>query len=314
MSKSKTKRPNKGASIISLPHDYTVLEIKVTGFYPGYDEIIEVAALRIRNGQVADQFSSLSRISRALEQDFIEKTGITDIALASSPIVDTVVSNLLSFIGDDIVVGHGISMYVNFVYDISKISGKLFGNDHINTTRFAKKLYPELDSHRSNDLAKFKKIQTNTGLYRADTDALLTFELFEAMKIDALATFGDERAFAKSFTQKTHYSQKPKASDITTQNVEFDETHPLFSSNVAFTGTLERFVRNDAFQIVADFGGIPSGNVTKKTKYLVLAKDAYTATPSGKSKKHVTAEKYAASGQDITILPEDVFYDMVFDE
>lgn len=309
----KIKRPNKGKSIILLPQDYIVLEVKVTGFHPGHDEIIEVAALRVRNDDIIDTFESLSKIYRGLDDAFIENTGITDDLLSEAPSVNLVIDQLIDFVGDDIIVGYNAGMYINFIYDVSEnYTSKVFSNDHINTTRIARKLYPELETHRTNELASAKNIKLESEIYRALSDAKLTYELFKIMKVDAINSFGDEKTFAQTFS-KGSYSQI-KASDIVSTKVDFDETHPLFNSNVAFTGNLDRFVRAEAFQIVADFGGIPSGNVTKKTKYLVLAKDAYTATPSGKSKKHVTAEKYAASGQDITILPEDVFYDMVFGE
>ncbi|MGL6056695.1 MAG: exonuclease domain-containing protein [Culicoidibacterales bacterium] len=311
MSNSKTNRANKGESCILLPQDYTVLEVKLTGFYSGHDEIIEVAALRVRNDDLIDTFESLSQISRMLDSSFIENTGITDDLLSEAPSVNLVIDQLTDFIGNDIIVGHNAGMYVNFVYDVSeKYTSKVFANDYINTTRIAKKLYPELETHRTNELAVAKNIKLESQNYRALSDAKLTYELFKIMKVDAINKFGDEKTFTQAFSKRLY--SKIKAADIVSTKVDFDKTHPLFHSNVAFTGNLERFIRAEAFQIVADFGGIPSGNVTKKTKYLVLAQDAYTATPSGKSKKHMTAEKYAASGQDITILPEDVFYDMVF--
>ena len=82
-----------------------------------------------------------------------------------------------------------------------------------------------------------------------------------------------------------------------------------------FTGTLERMARKQAMQIVADLGGINENSVTKKTNYLILGNNDYCKTiKDGKSNKQKQAEAYKLQGQDIEIIPETVFYDMLGDE
>ena len=65
-------------------------------------------------------------------------------------------------------------------------------------------------------------------------------------------------------------------------------------------------------QIVVDHGGINGDNVTRKTNYLVLGNGDYSSlVKDGKSSKHKKAEQLKLSGQDIEIIPESVFYDMI---
>ena len=45
-------RPSKGKSLLMFPEDYTVIDIETTGYDPKWDEIIELAALRVRGGKV----------------------------------------------------------------------------------------------------------------------------------------------------------------------------------------------------------------------------------------------------------------------
>lgn len=72
-------------------------------------------------------------------------------------------------------------------------------------------------------------------------------------------------------------------------------------------------IRKDAMQIVVDFGGIVENNVTKDT-YLILGNNDYCSTiKDGKSTKHKKAESLILKGQDIQILPENVFYDLISD-
>ena len=101
-------------------------------------------------------------------------------------------------------------------------------------------------------------------------------------------------------------------SKITSENDSFDETHPLYRKRCVFTGALERMSRLDAAQLVANVGGIPENNVTKKTNYLILGNNDYNPILRGaKSGKQKKAEEYKLSGCDIEIIPESVFYEML---
>ncbi|XBG72461.1 hypothetical protein V4S28_09460 [Enterococcus cecorum] len=65
-------------------------------------------------------------------------------------------------------------------------------------------------------------------------------------------------------------------------------------------------------KIVADLGGINENKVTLKTNYLILGNNDYCKTiKDGKSSKQKKAEEYKSRGQDIEIIPENVFYDIV---
>ena len=59
--------------------------------------------------------------------------------------------------------------------------------------------------------------------------------------------------------------------------------------------------------LVAEIGGLSEHGVTKKTRFLILG----TQVKGGKSRKQLKAEKNLARGQNIEIIPEVVFYDML---
>lgn len=102
------------------------------------------------------------------------------------------------------------------------------------------------------------------------------------------------------------------AKDIVTTKDDFDETHPLYGKTCVFTGTLEKMSRKDAMQIVVDYGGLVGNSVTKKTNYLILGNNDYCSSiKDGKSSKQKKAEALKLSGNDIEIISESVFYDMI---
>lgn len=115
--------------------------------------------------------------------------------------------------------------------------------------------------------------------------------------------------------KKNNYKkEKIRAKDITNNNENINEDNPFWGKEVVFTGTLEKMQRKDAMQIVANFGGKNRDTVTQETNYLVLGNNDYCRTlVDGKSSKQKKAEKYKLNGQDIEILSENVFYDMIND-
>ena len=82
--------------------------------------------------------------------------------------------------------------------------------------------------------------------------------------------------------------------------------------SVCFTGTLEKFPRKEALQIVTNLGGIPTDSVTRNTNILVLGNNDYCSSiKDGKSSKQKKAEELILKGHDIIIVSEKSFYDML---
>ena len=82
---------------------------------------------------------------------------------------------------------------------------------------------------------------------------------------------------------------------------------PIYDQYCAFTGRLQKYTRKEAMQIVAAIGGFGEKAVTKKTRFLILG----TQAKERKSNKQLKAEKNLEKGQNIEIIPELVFYDML---
>ena len=83
--------------------------------------------------------------------------------------------------------------------------------------------------------------------------------------------------------------------------------NPLFEQHCAFTGRLQKYTRKEAMQIVATIGGFSEKAVTKKTRFLILG----TQAKERKSNKQQKAERNLEKGQNIEIIPELTFYDML---
>ena len=74
-------------------------------------------------------------------------------------------------------------------------------------------------------------------------------------------------------------------------------------------------VRRDVIQLLVNYRGRIRKSVTKETNLLILGNNEYCKTiKDDKSNKLKKAESLILKSQDLKIIPEDVFYDLVLDD
>lgn len=299
-------RDFKGESLINFPTDYVMVDLETTGLDTRWNDIIEMSAVKVKNNRIVDSFSELVNVGESLYNFITELTGITDEMLSTARTIEEVLPDYLSFIGDNIVVGHNVNFDVNFIYDNSiEVLNKPFSNNFVDTLRISRKLLPDLKHHRLNDIIEHFKLG-DRGLHRGLSDCNMTIECFNKLKEMVI----DINIFVNSFKKKKQYSRAKEI--IISENIEIDETHPLYNQCCVFTGVLEKMLRKDAMQIVVNIGGIVADNVTAKTNYLIVGNNDYCTTiKDGKSSKQKKAEKLELEGKDIKLISENVFYDMI---
>lgn len=309
--KVKRIRTDRGKSLLILADDYTSMDLETTGFSPEYCEIIEVACIRYRGGVEADSFSSLVRPRNmdAVDDHLTALTGITQAMLKTAPTIENVLPQMLSFIGKDTIVGHNASFDINFVYDnAARLGLGAFSNDFIDTMRMARRLFPDFANHTLQTLVKEFKIAEKTA-HRSESDARQAAQCYQYM-----VEYVKGNGLTGKLAPVCSHGWTIKAADIVGNPDLVKEDNPLYGKTVVFTGTLEKMARKEAMQVVADLGGINGDTVTKKTNFLVLGNnDMCKSIKDGKSNKQKTAEKYILAGYDLSIISENVFYDMISD-
>ena len=288
-----------------LIDDYCVLDTETTGLSAYYDEIIEIGILRVRNNEIVDRYDQLIKPNFDIDGFITALTGITNDMLEGMPSIDSVKTSVLSFIGDDIILGHNTSFDMRFLNEGFK---EQLSNQYMDTMQFARKLYPELKHHRLSDLTDYLGLHNNE--HRALSDCTSTKELYDAVK-----TRMAEKNLAIEDLWIAGESHGGKGIDIKAikpTEAVIDEDGFFYNRHVVFTGKLEKMLRKDAMQIVVNLGGVLDNSVNKQTNYLILGDNDYNAILKGeKSSKHKKAEKLKLEGQDIEIIDERTFYDLL---
>ncbi|WP_066320650.1 PolC-type DNA polymerase III [Bacillus sp. FJAT-29814] len=164
---------------------YVVFDVETTGLSAVYDTIIELAAVKVRDGEIVDRFESFANPHHRLSATTINLTGITDDMVQTAPEVSEVLQKFYDWAGDSVLVAHNASFDMGFLnVGYKKIGLEKAKNPVIDTLELGRFLYPELKNHRLNTLAKKFDIEL-TQHHRAIYDAEATGYLLMKMLKDS---------------------------------------------------------------------------------------------------------------------------------
>lgn len=159
--------------------DYVVLDLETTGLYPKHDRVIEVGALRIRDGKVVDTYSTFVNPQQKLSEKVTEITGITDGDLEHAPTMEEIWMDLFSFLGEDMLLGQRILFDYSFLKRIAVNHNFSFERKGIDTLKIARKYLADLESRKLSSLCDYYGIKIHA--HRALEDARATHNLYQKL-------------------------------------------------------------------------------------------------------------------------------------
>lgn len=166
---------------------YVVFDVETTGLSAVYDTIIELAAVKIHDGEIIDRFESFANPHHPLSATTINLTGITDDLVENAPEVADVLKDFYEWTGDSVLVAHNASFDMGFLnVGYKKIGLGKATNPVVDTLELARFLHPEMKNHRLNTLAKKFDVEL-TQHHRAIYDAEATGYILIKMLKDAMA-------------------------------------------------------------------------------------------------------------------------------
>lgn len=162
---------------------YVVFDVETTGLSAVYDTIIELAAVKVKDGDIIDRFESFANPHHPLSQTTTDLTGITDDMVKDAPEVDDVLYDFHQWIGRDILVAHNASFDMGFLNQgFEKAGIEAATNPVIDTLELARFLMPTLKNHRLNTLCKKLDIELtkhHRAIYDAEATGYLLWKLIK---------------------------------------------------------------------------------------------------------------------------------------
>lgn len=173
-------RTGKGIAVQEYKKDYCVVDLETTSKYVLKAEIVEISALKVRDGVVVGEYNQLVNPECCIPEEASSVNKITDDMVKGEPTIKEVLYDFMNFIGDDVIVGYNNAAYdMNIIYDkYLRLKGKLFENDYIDLLHIARRTGLELSDYRLTTISEFYGLEVE-GAHRALKDCYLTKECYE---------------------------------------------------------------------------------------------------------------------------------------
>ena len=159
-----------GSQEQSFDGEIVCFDIETTGLNKKHEVIIEIGAVVLRDGKVAETFNTFVSPGRILDPEIIRLTGITDEMLVGAPSQEEALRAFLAFVGERPLAAHNADFDMGFIADGCRKYGIPFQKTSIDTLILAQNLLPELGKHRLDAVAEHLQLPAFNH-HRASDDA-----------------------------------------------------------------------------------------------------------------------------------------------
>ena len=171
---------NKGQEIDTT---YCVLDLETTCFSAKTEKITEIGIMKVKNGEVIDEFSCFVNPEKHIPQRVSEVTNITDDMVKDAKTIKDVFPDVLEFLGDPnntVIVAHNANFDVGFLKQNAINLGYKFDYTYLDTLSLAKDLFPNYKKYKLGKIAENLGIKVEVA-HRALDDVDTTVKVFRVM-------------------------------------------------------------------------------------------------------------------------------------
>src|ERR1035437_3624398 len=166
------------AAKVKAGAEFVVLDVETTGTNAEMADLVEIAAVRIKKGKVADHWSTFVNPGRSIFGN--QMHGITDKDVAGAPSPADAARQALAFVGEATLVGHSVGFDIAFLEAALADGTRIRPGTYLDTLTLARDGYPDLPSYTLGELSRFFGIELKQA-HRALPDAEATAALLLAI-------------------------------------------------------------------------------------------------------------------------------------
>lgn len=162
----------------SLRDSYVVFDIETTGFSPFSNKIIEIGAVKLKDGMIVDSFSEFVNPKEPIPFRIEELTGINDSMVENAPEIDIILPKFFEFCKGSALVAHNAGFDTSFIKQNAKNLGLPYDYTAVDTLGMARVLLTDMSKFKLNNICKHLGISLENH-HRAIDDATATGKIFE---------------------------------------------------------------------------------------------------------------------------------------
>jgi len=151
-----------------------VFDVETTSRDPRLGALVEIAAVKVLDGRIADRWSTLVDPGQPIIGHQLH--GLTDADVKGSPAPAEAARQLLAWAGDATLVGHNVGFDIGFVEAALGDGTRIAAGRYLDTLTIARDAWPDQDVFKLGELAGFYGLEPKPN-HRALPDAEATAEL-----------------------------------------------------------------------------------------------------------------------------------------
>lgn len=160
-------------------NNYVSIDLETTGLDPKSDNIIEIGAVRVRDGKTDEEFHIFVNPGRILSDRIKELTQITQEQVDHGIPIKEAIERVIDFVGEYPIMAHHVMFDYSFLKRAAVNHHLIFEKEGIDTLQIARRYLPELESKKLTFLCQYYGIVYDA--HRALEDAKATNELYRKM-------------------------------------------------------------------------------------------------------------------------------------
>lgn len=279
--------------------------------------------IEVKDGEILNEYSYLINPEEDFDDFNIYIHGITPDMIKDKPTFPQVWNEIKSILqSSDLIIAHNASFDISVLRHVLNKYNLDYPEFHYSCTRIlSKKTWQSFINYKLDTVANYLNIKFKH--HEAISDARAASKVFNKI-LETNNTNNIEELHNKLRVNIGHIFKdgyKPSEIKSSSYNIRvkdmkpttdiFDKSSEFYNKTVSFTGTLS-MPRKEVMQMVVDVGGNCTNNVTKSTNYLVMGIQDYSKFTDGqKSNKLKKAEDLIFKGQDLEIISEDEFFNLL---
>jgi len=171
---------------------FVVVDTETTGLHAKTERLIELAAVKMYDGQVVDTFSRLINPRRRIPHNITRLTGISTSTVKDKKVVAEVLPEFLAFLEQGVFVAHNLSFDLQFINaEMERTGSGKLTNKTLCTLRLARRLMRGLPSKSLNSLIHFFKLSAeNERRHRALPDAMAAAKILQRFIVQLDMQYG----------------------------------------------------------------------------------------------------------------------------